>query len=59
MVEQGIRIDRFRIVNGNGTLFYFFQGNFGQDSLRGLTLAVSIAPAGKWPVVVKNIGDPN
>ena len=31
---------------------------FGQDSLRGLTLAVSIAPAGKWPVVVKDIADP-
>jgi predicted lipoprotein with Yx(FWY)xxD motif len=31
---------------------------FGQDSLRGLTLAVSISPAGKWPVAVKNIADP-
>jgi predicted lipoprotein with Yx(FWY)xxD motif len=31
---------------------------FGQDSLRGLTLAVSIAPAGKWAVAVKNVADP-
>src|SRR5256885_1489813 len=31
---------------------------FGQDSVRGLTLAVSVPVAGKWPVAVKNIGDP-
>ena len=31
---------------------------FGQDSVRGLTLAVSVPVAGKWPVAVKDIGDP-
>ena len=31
---------------------------FGQDSLRGLTLAVSVPVAGKWPVAVKDIADP-
>ena len=32
--------------------------NFGQDSVRGLTLAVSVPVAGKWPVAVKDIADP-
>ena len=31
---------------------------FGQDSVRGLTLAVSVGGAGKWPVAVKDIADP-
>jgi predicted lipoprotein with Yx(FWY)xxD motif len=31
---------------------------FGQDSLRGLTLAVSVPTPGKWPVAVKDIADP-
>jgi predicted lipoprotein with Yx(FWY)xxD motif len=31
---------------------------FGQDSVRGLTLAVSVPVAGKWPIAVKDIGDP-
>ena len=31
---------------------------FGQDSVRGLTLAVSVPVAGKWPVAVKDIADP-
>jgi predicted lipoprotein with Yx(FWY)xxD motif len=31
---------------------------FGQDSVRGLTLAVSVPVAGKWPVATKNILDP-
>lgn len=31
---------------------------FGQDSVRGLTLAVSVPAVGKWPVAVKNIADP-
>ncbi len=31
--------------------------NFGQDSVRGLNLAVSIPVAGKWPVAVKDVQD--
>jgi predicted lipoprotein with Yx(FWY)xxD motif len=31
---------------------------FGQDSVRGLTLAVSVPVAGKWPVATKDIADP-
>jgi predicted lipoprotein with Yx(FWY)xxD motif len=31
---------------------------FGQDSVRGLNLAVSVPVPGKWPVAVKDIGDP-
>jgi hypothetical protein len=31
---------------------------FGQDSVRGLTLAVSVPAAGKWPVALKDIADP-
>jgi len=32
--------------------------HFGQDSIRGLTLAVSVPIPGKWPVAVKDIADP-
>jgi predicted lipoprotein with Yx(FWY)xxD motif len=32
--------------------------HFGQDSVRGLNLAVSVPVAGKWPVAVKDIPDP-
>jgi len=31
---------------------------FGKDSLRGLTLAVSVPTPGKWPVAVKDVADP-
>lgn len=31
---------------------------YGQDSVRGSNLAVSVPVPGKWPVAVKDIGDP-